>query len=58
MRAATAELPAILLYPQLFQDDLSAKVREFPWLFYHLGPTAAQVSEILGAPEVWPKQKK
>ena len=44
-----------LLYPQVFDVDLRAKVTEFHRLFYHREPTAAQLDALLGEPGVLPK---
>jgi iron complex transport system substrate-binding protein len=45
-----------LLYPREFADlDLRAKVSEFHRLFYHRGPSDAQLDALLGEPGVLPK---
>jgi len=44
-----------LLYPREFDVDLRAKVTEFHRLFYHRGPTPAQLDALLGEPGVLPK---
>jgi iron complex transport system substrate-binding protein len=48
---------ANLLYPQLFQDDMRAKVTEFHRMFYNQEPTAAQLDQILNEPGVWGERK-
>jgi iron complex transport system substrate-binding protein len=45
-----------LLYPREFADlDLRARVSEFHRLFYHRGPSDAQLDALLGEPGVLPK---
>jgi iron complex transport system substrate-binding protein len=44
-----------LLYPQVFDVDLRAKVSEFHRRFYHREPTAAQLDAMLGEPGVLPR---
>jgi iron complex transport system substrate-binding protein len=44
-----------LLYPQAFDVDLRAKVREFHRRFYHREPTATQLDAMLGEPGVLPR---
>jgi len=41
-----------LLYPKEFDLDLRAKVAEFHRLFYHRGPSDAQLDALLGEPGV------
>ena len=43
-----------LLYPQTFDIDLGAKVTEFHRLFYHRGPSGAQLDALLREPGVLP----
>ncbi len=37
-----------LLYPELYDFDMEAKVKEFYQLFYHLEPTDTQLQELMG----------
>ena len=42
---------ADILYPDVFDDDLRARVAEFYRLFYHREPTPAQLDALLDIPE-------
>jgi iron complex transport system substrate-binding protein len=42
------------VYPELFKDDMAARIVEFHKLVYHREPSAAQIQQILNEPGVWP----